>query len=325
MAKCVIAFYSAYINLVVYGLIAGYALFKNWEIYGCVIMFLIIAPLVSIFLTAYMVTYLWYEQGRQITCIAFGSQTELLSQDIENTLLFIVQSTFVFTMYKIIQRITAPTKEEGLIRTKRVNRLLAAFLFCFFLETSSLLLLKSFIFRHPNQDAKSSYSKIEKSFLAVSALRFIFTGVLIYVFINVINQYIPNVIGKASKGHVCRVKFFKYLFPILFGLGSLYSHMILPYYYLQFLRNETADLSNPFGSKAVPPTTAIFNEMFFSTLPMMAWTIYQAVGNRHIVSKKKKKRTTPSIRRSNSMDSRRTTRTTAPNNDLIILEAYESH
>ena len=74
------------------------------------------------------------------------------------------------------------------------------------------------------------------------------------------------------------------------------------------MRNETADLSNPFGSEIVPPTTAIMNEMFFSTLPMMAWTIYQAVGNRHVVvSRKKKKRTSPSLRRSNSMDSRRTT------------------
>ena len=54
-------------------------MYKNWDIYGCVIMFLIIAPLVAIFITAYMVTYLWYEQGRQITCIAFGSNTELLS------------------------------------------------------------------------------------------------------------------------------------------------------------------------------------------------------------------------------------------------------
>lgn len=42
-------------------------------------MFLIIAPLVAMYLTAYMVTYLWYEQGKQITCFAFGSQTELLS------------------------------------------------------------------------------------------------------------------------------------------------------------------------------------------------------------------------------------------------------
>ena len=64
MANCYIAFWTAYFNLAMYGLIAGYALYKNWDIYGCVIMFLIIAPLVAIFITAYMVTYLWYEQGR---------------------------------------------------------------------------------------------------------------------------------------------------------------------------------------------------------------------------------------------------------------------
>ena len=79
MANCTREFWSAYVNLVIYGSIAGYALFKNWRIYGCVVMFLIIAPLVAMYLTAYMVTYLWYEQGKQITCFAFGSQTELLS------------------------------------------------------------------------------------------------------------------------------------------------------------------------------------------------------------------------------------------------------
>jgi ABC-type transport system involved in cytochrome bd biosynthesis fused ATPase/permease subunit len=61
MATCKIAFYSAYINLFIYGSIAIYALYKNWSIYGCIVMFLIIAPLISMYLTAYMVTYLWYE------------------------------------------------------------------------------------------------------------------------------------------------------------------------------------------------------------------------------------------------------------------------
>lgn len=61
MAGCKIQFWAAYVNLLIYGVIASYALFKNWNIYSCMIMFLIIAPLVSMYLTAYMVTYLWYE------------------------------------------------------------------------------------------------------------------------------------------------------------------------------------------------------------------------------------------------------------------------
>ena len=64
MASCVIQFYTAYINLLLYGSMSLYALFKNWNIYGCVVMFLIIAPLVSMYITAYMVTYKWYEQGK---------------------------------------------------------------------------------------------------------------------------------------------------------------------------------------------------------------------------------------------------------------------
>jgi hypothetical protein len=76
--------------------------------------------------------------------------------------------------------------------------MLAAFLFFYFVETGCLLLLKAFIFRHPNQDAKSSYSRVEKSFLVVSAFRLIFTGVLIYVFVKVVNMYILSVKGKTS-------------------------------------------------------------------------------------------------------------------------------
>jgi hypothetical protein len=79
MANCVVSFYATYVNLLIYGSLAIYALYKNWRIYGCVVMFLIVAPLVAMYLTAYMVTYLWYEQGKQITCVAFGSQAELLS------------------------------------------------------------------------------------------------------------------------------------------------------------------------------------------------------------------------------------------------------
>ena len=90
MATCKIQFWCAYINLLIYGVISGYALFKNWNIYGCVVMFLIIAPLVSMYLTAYMVTYLWYEQGKMVTCVAFGSHTELLSQDSESAIIFVV-------------------------------------------------------------------------------------------------------------------------------------------------------------------------------------------------------------------------------------------
>ena len=118
-------------NLLIYGPIASYALYKNWNIYGCVVMFLIIAPLVSMYLTAYMVTYLWYEQGKQITCVAFGSQTELLSQDFEDAILFVVQTTFIFTMYKILLKISTKDQAAKIKATKRMNRLLISFLTIF--------------------------------------------------------------------------------------------------------------------------------------------------------------------------------------------------
>jgi hypothetical protein len=87
------------------------------------------------------------------------------------------------------------------------------------------------------------------------------------------------------------------------------------------LRNENADIENPIGSRVIPPITAIFNELLFITLPIMAWTIYQAVGNRHVVvPKQKKKRLSPHLRRSNSMDSRRTLPT-----EMLIIENPSAH
>lgn len=113
-------------------------------------MFLIIAPLVSMYLTAYMVTYLWYEQGKQITCVAFGSHTELLSQDFEDAILFVVQTTFIFTMYKILLKITAKTQAARIQVTKRMNRQLALFMIFFAIYLSMVQTLKAYIFRQPN-------------------------------------------------------------------------------------------------------------------------------------------------------------------------------
>ena len=153
MANCKISFYTAYINLILYGSLAGYALFKNWRIYGCVVMFLIIAPLIAMYLTAYMVTYLWYEQGKMITCVAFGSQTELLSQDCEDAILFVVQTTFIFTMYKILLKITSRSTSQAIEQGKRVNKMILAFMSAFGLYLLGMLILKAQIFRHPNQTA----------------------------------------------------------------------------------------------------------------------------------------------------------------------------
>jgi len=135
-------------------------------------------------------------------------------------------------MYKILSRITAPTKKEGLARSIQINRLMIVFLFLYLVSTAALLLLKAVIFRHPNQDPSSDYSSYEITFLVLEALRVSFTVILIVVFVKVVKIYVASVKGKTSKRHIKRVNFFKYFFPIVFGLGSIYSHMLLPYYYL---------------------------------------------------------------------------------------------
>jgi flagellar biosynthesis protein FlhB len=135
-------------------------------------------------------------------------------------------------MYKILCRINAPTRKEGLARSTYINRLMLAFIFLYLVSTATILGLKSEIFRHPNQDPSSSYSTLEITFLVIEALRVSFTVILIIVFVKVINMYMESVKGKTSDGHILKAKFFKYSVPIIFGLGSVYSHMLLPVYYL---------------------------------------------------------------------------------------------
>lgn len=87
--------------------------------------------------------------------MAFGSHTELLSQDLEDSILFVVQTTFVFTSYKILQKITSRSKQEGLAKGKRMDRFLMGFLGLFVLYLIGLMILKAEIFRHPNQSPNS--------------------------------------------------------------------------------------------------------------------------------------------------------------------------
>lgn len=113
---------------------------------------------------------------------------------------------------------------------------------------------------------------------------------------------------KTTNAHLVKFKACMYFFSIVSSMGSIYSNLIIPIYYLQYLRNESADMESPWGSSVVPPLTAFFNECTFLTLPLMAWIIYRTIKNKHLV-KRAKRRGKGKRRRANSLDSRRTTTT----------------
>lgn len=133
----------------------------------------------------------------------------------------------------------------------------------------------------------------------------LFSGTLCYYFIKDVKIYIPLVEKKASPTHIFRIKFALYFFSIVLMTGSFYSNLLLPIYYLQYLRNENSDRESPIGSNAVPPLSAFFNECNFLTLPMIAWAIYRTVKNKHVQKLKKKPRGNRR-RRANSHESRHT-------------------
>ena len=75
-------------------------------------------------------------------CVSFGSRSELFSQDAESAIIFICQTTFVFTMNKIVIKIGG-SKLGGIERANRVNKVMIAFLVVFAIYMTLVAILKS--------------------------------------------------------------------------------------------------------------------------------------------------------------------------------------
>lgn len=99
-----------------------------------------------------MDSYEFKIHGKRVTCVAFGSMAELYSRELENMVTFLDQSLFIFTMYKILKRISAPSKQESARRSKRMNCLMCVYVFTFLVFELIMMFLKSYVFRRPNLD-----------------------------------------------------------------------------------------------------------------------------------------------------------------------------
>jgi MFS family permease len=188
--NCKASFYLTYINFCLYGLMTLVVLWNNWDKYGCGILSLILAPLISMLFTAYFVSYEWWMQGHRITCIAFGSFNEMITRDIEQALLFLIQSIFIFTMLKILRKITAPNKEEGVRAYQDVTFKMIIFIVLFCIETIIVFALKYLIFRRPTfDDQKRKVTWLEISLIVFCAFMMIFTIILVAVFYKVVVIY----------------------------------------------------------------------------------------------------------------------------------------
>lgn len=129
-------------------------------------------------------------QGRRITCIAFGSFNEMITRDIEQALLFLIQSIFVFTMLKILRKITAPNKEEGVTAYQDVTFKMIIFIVLFCIETIIVFALKYLIFRRPTfDDQQSKVTWLEISLIVFCAFMMILTIILVAVFYKVVVIY----------------------------------------------------------------------------------------------------------------------------------------
>lgn len=193
MATCRAAFYFAFVNLALYGLVCLRVLWPNWDKFSWKVLFLILAPLYAMLFTCFWVFYYWYDQGKRATCVAYGSETELISRDSEDAMLFLVQSIFVFTMRKILARISAPSKVDGVIRATRYHRFMIAYIILFILYVVGLGLIKGYIFRRPSASLNNETTGLEMAFLCLEACRLFFNGTILVLFIRGIQLYISQI------------------------------------------------------------------------------------------------------------------------------------
>ena len=113
----------------------------------------------------------------------------MITRDIEDALLFLIQSIFIFTMLKILRKITAPSKEEGAKAYQSVTIKMIIFIFLFCLQTISVFALKYLIFRRPSFDDKRRLSGLEISLIVICGFRMVFNIILVAVFFKAVLIY----------------------------------------------------------------------------------------------------------------------------------------
>jgi hypothetical protein len=113
----------------------------------------------------------------------------MITRDIEDALLFLIQSIFIFNMLKILRKITAPNKEEGAKAYQRVTIKMIIFLFLFCMQTIIVFALKYLIFRRPTFDDKRQLSVPEISLIVFCGIRMVFNIILVAVFFKVVSIY----------------------------------------------------------------------------------------------------------------------------------------
>jgi len=74
----------------------------------------------------------------------------MVTTDIEQMLIFLIQSIFVFTMLKILRKITAPDKECGVKVAEDVNFKMGLFLVMLCINYAVVTFFKYQLFRKPS-------------------------------------------------------------------------------------------------------------------------------------------------------------------------------
>ena len=92
-------------NFILYGSFTVYSLCRSREDrFQRSINFIILAPFLSLFLSATLATYYALSEG-SAACIYYGTIASLLTNDVEHTIIFMIGIYFVFSMMKVLKMI----------------------------------------------------------------------------------------------------------------------------------------------------------------------------------------------------------------------------
>lgn len=149
-----------------------------------------------------MATYYFWVQGQRVTCMAFGSHSELVSRDLEQFVLFNVQVVFIFTMHKVLLTVTAKTRSEGHLRGVKTRRKMIVYMATYFVYTVLVSLLKAIIFRIPNFNPQTNaFTVLQICFLCLEACRCVWNFILVWIFGRICRIWLSRVTGVASQLH----------------------------------------------------------------------------------------------------------------------------
>ena len=193
---------------------------------------MIVVPLITMLLTAIMTTWNFMAHGKQITCIEFGSHLELLSLDIQQSTIFLIEAIFVFHLHLVLNRVLEPNRQLAAAKDKDIRFKMRAYIILFICYTFGLLVIKRVMFHETPPEIGEELSGTELSFIILELFRGGFNVYILLMFLGQMKLFITEIKEKTSKTHVNLAIIAVLYVSSVVVLDMIFFHFVLPIYYI---------------------------------------------------------------------------------------------